>query len=313
MSFTIRIATRASQLALWQANHIADQIRTHTPQATVELVQVTTSGDQQQTQPLSGFGGTGAFTREVQFALLENRADLAVHSLKDLPTESVPNLCLASVPVRETPYDVLVLRTDAPPVKSIEEIPAGFRVGTGSPRRRAQLQFLRNDIEVSEIRGNVDTRLRKLDAGDYDAIVLAGAGIHRLGLGSRIGCWLQPPAMFPAVGQGALGLECRADDTQTRETLLQLNHAPTHWSVLAERSLLARLRAGCHAPVGVATRLDGDVLQLEGVVLSLSGDQRWDAAGQKRLSTLTAADDAAGLGASVAQSLIEQGAICTAS
>lgn len=277
---SLRIATRASALALWQARHIAGRLQQIDPARPVELVQISTSGDRNQTDPLSQFGGVGVFTREVQRALLDGRADIAVHSLKDLPTEPVEGLTLAAVPERAPTHDALVLPVNSAVVAStdasdfIAALPPNARIGTGSLRRRAQLLHRRPDLALEEVRGNVDTRLRKLDEGQYDALVLAEAGLTRLGLAARISARLTPPLMFPAVGQGALGLECRTKDAVTRAALVALMDVPTHSSVLAERSLLASLRAGCHAPLGVAVTFDGETLHIEAVVLSPDGVQR---------------------------------------
>lgn len=280
MTAPLRIATRASALALWQARYIAGRLQQLDPSRPVELVQISTSGDRNQTDPLSQFGGVGVFTREVQRALLDGRADIAVHSLKDLPTEPVDGLTLAAVPERAPTHDALVLPVSASVGTAsdagelIVALPPKARVGTGSLRRRAQLLHRRPDLALEEVRGNVDTRLRKLDEGQYDALVLAEAGLTRLGLAGRISARMMPPLMFPAVGQGALGLECRTDDAVTRAALAPLSDSATHNSVLAERALLASLRAGCHAPLGVAVRANGNSLHLEAVVLSPDGVER---------------------------------------
>ncbi|MBS0201695.1 MAG: hydroxymethylbilane synthase [Planctomycetes bacterium] len=301
-SQTIRIATRASNLALWQANHIADLIRRAAPTVTVELVHVSTAGDRDQTERLRDLGSLGVFTREVQSAVLDGRADVAVHSLKDLPTEPVPGLVLAATPERGATADALVLPTGSPLTPELQALPQGARIGTGSPRRQAQLRFLRSDLVLDEVRGNVETRLRKLDEGGYDALVLAAAGLTRLGLGGRISCLLAPPLMFPAVSQGAVGVECRASDDSVRQILATITHSPTLAAATAERSLLSTLRAGCHAPLGVASSLHGDSLQLDAVILPQDGSHRWMA------SATAKADDALALGQQVAQLLLAQGA-----
>jgi hydroxymethylbilane synthase len=274
-SHSIRIATRASRLALWQANHVADRLRAANDGLSIELVEVSTSGDRDQTEPLRAFGGLGVFTREVQRAVLEGRADLAVHSLKDLPTDSVAGLQLACVPRRASVNDVLVLPVTAKPRNfGIADLSRDSRIGTGSPRRQAQLRHLNIGLELLEIRGNVETRLKKLDAGDYDALILAEAGLDRLGLSDRVSLRLMPPEMFPAVGQGALGIECRQGDDRTSECLASIDDPVTHAAVRAERALLATLRAGCHAPVGVSTVVDADELTLQAVLLNLEGTRR---------------------------------------
>ena len=270
----LRIATRASRLALWQAEYVAALLSEKIPGCRVELIHISTTGDRDQSESLRSFGGMGVFTREVQKALLDGRADIAVHSLKDLPTESAAGLVLGAVPERGPLVDALVLPAKHSGPSSLETLPRQARVGTGSLRRQSQLLHVRPDLQLLEVRGNVETRLRKLDEGEYDALVLAAAGLTRLGLQGRISRELAPPLMYPAVGQGALGLECRSDDASTQTGLAQLNDFVTHQRVLAERSLLAELRAGCHAPVGALTRVEGSRLFLEGVVLSPNGETR---------------------------------------
>lgn len=299
---TIRIATRASRLALWQAEHVASLLKVAHSERSVELVHVTTSGDRDQTGELRSFGGLGVFTREVQKAVLDGQADLAVHSLKDLPTEPAPGLCLAAVPSREETADALVLPQGAAKLTSLDQLPQQARLGTGSLRRQAQLRHLRPDMPIGEVRGNVETRLRKLDAADFDAIVLAVAGLKRLGLADRISLQLAPPQMYAAVGQGALGIECREEDAELREILARLDDPATRNRVTAERALLAHLRAGCHAPVGAATRIDAGELELEAVVLSADGRERIVASARGPRA------DAAELGTRVGDLLLQQGA-----
>lgn len=298
----IRIATRRSQLALWQANYTADRLRQLTEVAEVELVPIVTEGDQNQQDALRQFGGTGVFTREVQRAVLDGRADLAVHSLKDLPTVSADGLLLGCVPERADRCDCLILPADAAPLQSLEDLAADAVVGTGSPRRQAQLLHHRPDLKVSEIRGNVDTRLKKLDDGEYDAILLAEAGLRRLGLASRISLVLRPPLLFPAVGQGALGIECRDDDEFTRHCLSQLACAVTTAEVLAERSLLRTLRAGCHAPLGCWCDISEDSLTLTGVLLATDGTTRLEQ------SATGSCEEAEQIGQQVAELLLQVGA-----
>ncbi|QDU79062.1 Porphobilinogen deaminase [Polystyrenella longa] len=302
---TIRIATRASQLALWQAEHVAALLRAAHPDLNVEIVHISTIGDRDQTEPLANMGGQGVFTREVQHALLDNRADVAVHSLKDLPTQSATDeLFLAAIPAREEVADVLVLPADSDQQADLDSLPEGARIGTGSMRRQAQLLHYRPDFQVSSIRGNVETRLRKLDEGEYDAIVLAAAGLKRLKLENRISLKLGPPLMLAAVGQGALGLECRTSDQATRDYLAALNEPYTSAAATAERALLNELKAGCHAPVGTNSHLaeDSGQLMLEGVVLSTDGKQRLYG---KATASMT---DAEQLGRQLAQGLLDQGA-----
>jgi hydroxymethylbilane synthase len=291
----LRLGTRASPLARWQADWVASRLRERGH--AVDLVPITTQGDVK-SGPLGQIGGQGLFTKEIQRALLDDKIDLAVHSFKDLPTEPVPGLAIAAVPQRESTADVLV----AAGSDSIAALPLNARVGTGSLRRKAQLLHLRPDLRVDDIRGNVETRLKKLDEGEFDAIVLAEAGLRRLGLAERISAVIPREQMLPAIGQGALAIEARQDDARTRESVTPLDHLETHYSVLAERALLAALRAGCLAPVGAFGRVDGARLHLDAVVLSPDGRQRLFASG----STEVAA--AVSLGREVAADLLAQGA-----
>lgn len=294
----MRLGTRSSPLARWQAQFVADCLAAlgHA----VELVPVTTAGDVT-TGPLREAGGQGFFTKELQRALLGGRIDLAVHSLKDLPTDAVPGLALAAVPERENPADVLVC---APSIgaSDLQSLPRGARVATGSTRRRAQLLHARPDLVMCDVRGNVETRLRKLDEGQFDAIVLALAGLTRLGLADRATQILPPEVMLPAVGQGALGIETRADDDATLAMLAPLNEPNSRQCVLAERAMLAELRGGCLAPVGAWGRIEAVQLRLDGVVLSVDGRQRLMA------SAVGASTDAEKIGKDVARELIDQGA-----
>jgi hydroxymethylbilane synthase len=300
---TLRIATRASRLALWQAEFVADRLRAIEPSLDVQLVHVTTTGDEVTGAPLSRLGGVGVFTREIQQCVLHNRADVAVHSLKDLPTVPVAGIRLAGVPLRAAPWDALVLPQGSPPTGAeLRELPRRARVGTGSLRRRAQILHVRPDLEFLDVRGNVDTRLRKLDEGSYDALVLAEAGLERLGLADRITVRLMPPDVFPAVGQGALGLECRDDDHNTADLLDRISDSATFAAVNAERQVLNRLGAGCHAPVGVAVTIDAEAMSLEAVVLSRDGRQRLYSRQAGKLSEPRA------LGEIVADDLLRQGA-----
>tara|TARA_R110002095_G_scaffold72727_4_gene61869 strand:+ start:324 stop:1280 length:957 start_codon:yes stop_codon:yes gene_type:complete len=299
----LRIATRASRLALWQAHYVADLLKQQTGDREIEIVHITSEGDRDLTSPLSEFGGLGVFTREVQKAVLDGRADLAVHSLKDLPTEQAPGLQLAGIPVRGPLYDVLIFPQNSAGVNSVSDLPADAKIGTGSLRRRAQLLHHRADLKMLEVRGNVETRLKKLDAGEYDALCLAEAGMARLELlEQRASLLLTPPEVYPAVGQGALGIECRDDDSETASLLNALSHLPTKAATTAERSLLAFLRAGCHAPIGTLSHLEEHELRLEAVVLS--GD------GQERIAASAAGpfDDAIEIGVRVAKKLQEAGA-----
>lgn len=291
----IRLGTRASQLAMWQSNWVREQLEALG--AEVELIQIRTDGDDQ-SQPLAQIGGQGLFTKRLQVALLNNEIDLAVHSLKDLPTHDEPGLMIAAIPPRENKADVLVSNE----FSSLESLPAGAVVGTGSVRRAAQLLHLRNDLRIENIRGNVDTRLRKLDEGSFDAIVLAAAGLLRLGLKDRIACYFSPRELMPAVGQGALGLETRTKDAATIDVVKQLNHSPSYYSAMAERAMLRKLFAGCLSPVGADSTVTGEELELQGIVLSVDGRQAVTASQTGNLAKADA------IGVAVAESLIENGA-----
>lgn len=294
----IRIGTRASALARWQAEWVASQIR-DLAGVEVELVPISTAGDRQQQGPIGSIGSQGVFTKEIQKALLDERVDVAVHSLKDLPTDQVAGLTLGAVPLRESPRDALVCREE----RFLDDLPTGAVVGTGSPRRRAQLLNLRPDLFVEGIRGNVDTRLRKLDEGEFDALVVAKAGLVRLQLEDRISCELPPEQFLSAIGQGALGIEIREHDGATREVVSHLNDNATHQAVLAERSLLAHLRGGCLAPVAALAEADSTgTLVLRAAVLSIDGTQRIDDSQQAPLA------EAEQLGRDVAEALLSEGA-----
>ncbi|MGD9127719.1 MAG: hydroxymethylbilane synthase [Planctomycetia bacterium] len=301
----LRLGTRGSKLARWQADWVASQLTKLG--AEVELVPISTTGDQNQTGPIENLSGQGVFTKEIQRALVENRIDLAVHSLKDLSTQPVSGLILAAVPPRGPIEDALI----ACDGRTLAELPAGAVVGTGSLRRRTQLLHARPDLKTTDIRGNVDTRLAKLDAGDYDAIILAVAGLERLGLADRITEVLSKDTMHPAVGQGALGIETREDDDATRSLVEQLDDPATHASIHAERTLLKTLEGGCLAPIAAWTYAEVAELFLAARVTSVDGKERLDA----ELSMGFDATDPASifqvaetLGLSVAANLRTQGA-----
>lgn len=297
MTNRLRLGTRSSALARWQAQWVAARLAADGFEA--ELVPITTRGDATTSVSLDRLGSPGVFTKELQRALLEGTIDLAVHSLKDLPTDRIEGLLLAAVPEREDPADVLVSREG----KLLEALPADATIGTGSLRRRAQLLHLRPDLQMRDIRGNIDTRLNKLAAGDYDALVLARAGLKRLGWEARVTQVFAPEVLLSAVGQGALGIEVRQDDEATRRALAGLDHRPSHQAVLAERALLAELCGGCLAPVGALARvLDRGRMTLQAVVLSADGQRRIAAQADAE------ADEPLQLGISVARQLAEQGA-----
>ena len=255
------IASRGSQLALWQARWVERQLTAAGRVCRIEIIK--TTGDKITDVPLAKVGTKGLFTKEIEEALLDGRADLAVHSLKDLPTELPEGLVLAAVPEREDPRDAVVGRP-------LADLPAGARVGTSSLRRAAQLRKLRGDLTVESVRGNLDTRLRKLDEGQYDAILLAAAGLKRLGWGGRIAEILPPEVMCPAVGQGALALETRANGAGF-DACAALDHRDTHAAITAERGLLAALGGGCQVPIGAHATVDGGRLRLEAIVASPDG------------------------------------------
>jgi hydroxymethylbilane synthase len=302
---TLRLGTRGSKLARWQAEWVAGELQRlgHA----VELVEIATRGDLEQVVAVEEIGTRGVFTKEIQRALLAGDVDIAVHSLKDLPTEPVEGLVLAAVPKRECSADVLVMAAGSGERGTGSEdllmaLHLGARVGTGSLRRQAQLRHVRPDLRLADVRGNVDTRLRKLDEGRFDALVLAEAGLRRLGLADRISQVLPYDVMLPAVGQGALGIECRSEDLATREILSPLNDPATRAAVAAERALLEHLRGGCMAPVGALGSMTNNELRLSAVVLSADGVQRL-AAGE-----VASASEAESLGVRVADTLLQQGA-----
>jgi len=305
-SSTIRLGTRGSALARTQANWVASQLRDAGHD--VDLIEISTQGDEKTSVSVASLGSVGVFTKEIQRALLDDTIDLAVHSLKDLPTDFIENLTLASVPPREDCGDALISAGDV----SFEDLTEGARIGTSSLRRCSQLLHQRPDLTLCDIRGNVDTRLRKLIDGEYDAIVLAEAGLNRLGLSEHITEVLPKDWMLPAVGQGALGLETRTDDETTRAAVATLDDAATHSSVLAERAMLLALAGGCLAPIGAWGRTDSDTLLLDAVVLSRDGKQRIAAADKAELPAAgeqaASAEFAKELGRTVAKQLLDQGA-----
>jgi hydroxymethylbilane synthase len=294
----LRIGTRGSPLALWQANHVADRLRAAHRGLDLELVEIQTAGDQVRDVPLAVIGGEGVFTKALQQALLDIRVDVAVHSLKDLPTTPVAGLVLAAVPPRGPTGDVFVSKRH----RAFADLPAGATLATGSLRRKAQIAHRRPDLKLVDIRGNVETRLRKLIEQGLDGLILAQAGLERLGLTREITEVLDPAWMLPAVGQGALGLECRADDDATRSLLGAIDDPATHAAVRAERALLAGLGGGCQMPLGAVTRVEGTSLSLRGAVLSADGSRRLEAS----VTGPVAGPDA--LGERLARQLLDRGA-----
>lgn len=296
----MRIATRGSPLALWQANAIRDGLLRSDPSLEVELHVVRTKGDRVTDAPLSQIGDRGLFTREVDAAVLEGDADIAVHSLKDLPTRVAGGLALVAVTEREDPRDVLVGPMGAN--ITLESLPAGARVGTSSLRRRAQLLAARPDLRVLDLRGNLNTRLQKLDDGGYEAIVLAAAGVLRLGMRERISHFLADDRWLPAVGQGALGVIAREDDDEAARRLAALHHRDTGRATLAERTLLRDLEGGCQIPLGALGRMEGERLHLAALVADLEGTR------VLRASLDGSVDEPEALGLRLSELLRERGA-----
>ncbi|MBZ5526946.1 MAG: hydroxymethylbilane synthase [Acidobacteriia bacterium] len=264
----LRIGTRGSLLAKWQAEHVR-KLLFQLSGVAAELIIIKTAGDKIQNIPLTRIGGKGVFIKELEEALLENKIDLAVHSVKDVPTETPAGLFFPALLRREDVRDCLV----GPSGASLATLRAGARVGTGSLRRQAQLRHVRPDLDLRELRGNVDTRLRKAQSGEYEAVVLAKAGLDRLGWSDRISEALSPEVCLPAVGQGAISVESRVADQETAEMLRQLNHEETRVAVLAERALLAKLQGGCQVPLGAWARMDRQELVMEACVVSPDGKE----------------------------------------
>ncbi len=295
---TLRIGTRGSPLARWQAEWVAQAVRAVHPDLAIELVEIKTQGDRDRTSPISAIGGMGLFTKEIQRALLDGRVDVAVHSLKDLPTRGPEGLVLGAVPERESVADALI----APKAGTLDRLPQNARVGTGSQRRKAQLLHLRPDLQVLDLRGNVETRLRAAEDGSLHAVVLAEAGLHRLGLDTRVTERLAPPRFLPAVGQGALGIECRGEDGRTLDLLAPLNDRITHEAVVAERTVLSELEGGCTIPLAAWARFEAGTLILDAAVFDLNGRE-------KLAVSVTGDDGPVSLGVRAAQKLRELGAI----
>ncbi|MGM0413333.1 MAG: hydroxymethylbilane synthase [Pseudomonadota bacterium] len=262
MSEPLRIATRKSPLALWQAEYVRDRLQALHPGLEVELVRMTTQGDRVLDSPLAKIGGKGLFVKELETGMLEGRADIAVHSMKDVPIEFPDGLHLAVICPREDPRDAFVSNHYG----HLDELPEGARVGTSSLRRQAQVRARRPDLEILDLRGNVNTRLAKLDAGDYDAIILACAGLRRLGFAERIRTPLEPEVILPAIGQGVVGVECRVDDERVNGLLAAVDDAATRPRITAERALNTRLEGGCQVPIGGYSEVAGDEIHLRALV-----------------------------------------------
>ena len=298
MRSTIRIATRKSPLALWQAHFVQSRLQQLYPQLRVELLPMSTKGDKILDSPLAKVGGKGLFVKELEQAILAGDADIAVHSMKDVPVEFPEGLGLTIICERDDPRDAFVSTGFA----SIAELPAGSRVGTSSLRRQCQLRAQRPDLQVIDLRGNVNSRLAKLDAGEYDAILLAAAGLKRLGLQERISALLPAELSLPANGQGAVGIECRLDDNELLSLLAPLEHPQTRQRVLAERAMNRALQGGCQVPIGAYAELEGDTLWLRGLVGFPDGSRIL------RAELRGAVGEPEALGQALAEQLLTQGA-----
>jgi hydroxymethylbilane synthase len=295
---TVRIATRKSALALWQAEYVKAQLEHFHPNISVELVPMTTKGDIILDTPLAKVGGKGLFVKELEVAMLENRADIAVHSMKDVPVEFPEGLGLEIICPREDPRDAFISNK----IKSFDELPQGAIVGTSSLRRQCQIKALRPDLDIRDLRGNVNTRLAKLDNGDYDAIILAAAGMIRLEMPERIQEFIEPEVMLPANGQGAVGIECRIDDENIKALLAPLGCETTRIRVLAERSMNRALEGGCQVPIGSYAVIDNNNVYLRGLVGAVDGS---------KIITDNVTGDSANaeqLGLTLAEKLLSQGA-----
>ena len=294
----LRIVTRKSPLALWQANHVRDRLMALHGDLKIQLIGLQTQGDKLLDTPLARIGGKGLFVKELELALLEGRADIAVHSMKDVTLDLPDGLALPVMLQREDPRDAFIsTRFDG-----LSALPAAGRIGTSSLRRQCQLSALRPDLRITSLRGNVGTRLRRLDEGRYDAIILAAAGVKRLGLEERITCLLEPQTMLPAIGQGAIGIECRADDPPIFDLIKSLNHADTATRICAERAVNKRLFGGCQVPIAGFAELDLDQLRLRALVGRVDGSQtiRGEITGNRL--------EAEELGLKLAEDLLSRGA-----
>jgi hydroxymethylbilane synthase len=294
----LRIATRKSQLAVWQAQHVAMLLQQAHPGLEVDLVPLVTEGDRIQDRTLAAIGGKGLFIKELEVALEETRADIAVHSMKDLPGELPAGLIIGAVLERADPRDALI----SSKASGLDDLPRGSRVGTSSLRRRAQLLAARPDLNIENLRGNVDTRLRRHDAGEMDAIVLACAGLTRLGLESRITARLDPKICLPAVAQGVIGIECRCGDEHTVDLVKVLDHPAARVAMDAERAFAHRLGGSCQSPIAAHARLEGDSLVLEGLVAEPDGSRLL------RGSALGSVKDPVSLGTALAEKILADGA-----
>ncbi len=295
---TLRIATRKSPMALWQAHFIKANIQRIYPDLSIQLIELVTQGDKDLSTALVNLGGKSLFVKELQQALLNDQADIAVHCIKDMSVHAVPGLKLAAVCQRSDPRDALISHQKI----TLRELPHGAVVGTASPRRQSLLLAMRPDLTIKLLRGNVNTRLQKLDAKNYDAIVLAAAGLERLSLAQRIHERFDPNTFIPAIGQGALGIECRANDTATLQKIAFLHHSPTAACIDAERAVNQTLGGDCHTPIGAYAQINDGELRLKAVVGSMDGKTLLRAEANRQI------EQAAELGIAVAEELIAQGA-----
>jgi len=298
MKKKIVIATRGSMLALWQANHIKDSIEKEHSGTSVELLKIKTTGDKILDVPLAKVGGKGLFVKEIEEALIDGKADLAVHSLKDVPTELPQGLGLAAITEREDARDALISNGN----KTLDQLPEGAKIGSSSLRRQCQLLKVRPDLNIVSLRGNLDTRIKKVEAGEFDAIILAAAGMRRLGWEERISECISSDILLPAIAQGALGIETRNNDNETNQIISFLNHKETSAVVRAERALLKKLEGGCQVPIASYGELEGDTLRLRGLVGSLDGKTL--ITGELKGNV----DNPEALGIALAENLLEKGA-----
>lgn len=297
MKANLIIGTRQSLLALWQSNHIASLLRKQYPDCQVTLKKIVTKGDRILDVPLAQIGGKGLFTKEIETELLDGTVDLAVHSLKDMPTVLPEGLCLTAITTRANVGDAFVSNKYA----SFSELPQGAVLGTSSLRRKAQLLAVRPDLKIVDLRGNVDTRLRKLDEGQMDAIILAAAGLERLGHADRIREIIPTTVCLPAVGQGALAIECHSDNKEVRDMLAFLNDLPTKQATDAERAFLGLIEGGCQVPIGVHAEVENDNVKIEAVIASLDGSK------VLRNNITGPAANAADLGRKLGQQMLAEG------
>ena len=294
----IVIGSRGSQLALWQANWVKSELERLHSNTDIDIRIIATSGDIIQDVPLAKIGGKGLFVKEIEEALLANEIDLAVHSMKDVPMELPTELGISVITKRENPLDALISKNG----EKLADLPQGATIGTSSLRRSSQLLKYRGDFKIHPLRGNVDTRLRKVEEGKYDAILLASAGLNRLGWANRITEEISHDILLPAMGQGALGIETRLDDTMIYDFISTLNHEQTHYAVSAERSLVGRLDGGCQVPIGAYARVEKGLITLKGLVASLDGEVIY------KLENVGPVDDAINIGQELGSKLLKMGA-----